>query len=315
MSHHTIPSLQAEALYGKSQVYILRGFRALDSGDREEYQLWASLALELLGKAALAGVHPALVADPQHFESLFAACGRTISADTKTITAKTLFVRLTHLGKQFDSDHQKFCEQMSLRRNAELHSGESPFSGMAPEAWERQFWSAVDCILQIQGESLESWLGAEKAKAPQEVVTKAAEARAWEVKDRISRRKADFEKEHRNPAKLQKAKDDADKLGWWDVQKFFGGDIDCEDFVSCPACGCNAPIAGALWDEEVLEHEDPENWMEEKVRSTYVSRVFYCPTCTLYLDGSEEVQAADLPAEFVREELREMEFEPEYGND
>jgi len=28
------------------------------SGDLDEYQLWASLALELLGKAALARIHP-----------------------------------------------------------------------------------------------------------------------------------------------------------------------------------------------------------------------------------------------------------------
>lgn len=54
------PSLAPEALYAKSKIYIRRGFRAQSDGDIEEYQLWASLALELLGKAALAKVHPAL---------------------------------------------------------------------------------------------------------------------------------------------------------------------------------------------------------------------------------------------------------------
>jgi hypothetical protein len=68
------PTLAAEALYAKSQVYIRRALRAQSSGEAEEYQLWASLALELLGKAALAKVHPALIADPQHYQSLFAAC-------------------------------------------------------------------------------------------------------------------------------------------------------------------------------------------------------------------------------------------------
>jgi hypothetical protein len=46
------PALDSEALYTKSQVYIQRGFRAKGAGDAEEYQLWASLSLELLGREA-----------------------------------------------------------------------------------------------------------------------------------------------------------------------------------------------------------------------------------------------------------------------
>src|SRR4051794_17617854 len=104
-------ALSADALFAKSQVYIQRAFRAQSANDFEEYQLWASLSLELLGKAALARVHSALVADPQHYESLFAACGKPISPDVKTITAKTLFTRLGHLEKSFDARRQRFCEQ------------------------------------------------------------------------------------------------------------------------------------------------------------------------------------------------------------
>jgi hypothetical protein len=91
------PALTRDALYAKSQLYIRRGLRAQADNDTEEYQLWASLALELLGKAALSNVHPALVADPTHSNSLFAACGRQLSPNLKTITATTLFERLSHL--------------------------------------------------------------------------------------------------------------------------------------------------------------------------------------------------------------------------
>src|SRR6266487_41154 len=118
MNPKTNPALEREALYAKSQVYIRRGLRAQTDNDTEEYQLWASLALELLGKAALAKIHPALVADPLHYQSLFAACGRQISTDIKTIAAKTLVERLGHIEKRFDLRHQKFCGQLALRRNA-----------------------------------------------------------------------------------------------------------------------------------------------------------------------------------------------------
>lgn len=313
MSSSPLPSLQAEALYAKSQVYIKRGFRALDVGDREEYQLWASLALELLGKAALASVHPALVADPNHFQSLFAACGRVISADTKTITAKTLFARLSHLEKTFDNRHQTFCEQISLRRNAELHSGESPFPGMAPDAWEREFWSAAECILKMQGETLESWLGAEKAKAPKEVIAQAEIARQWEVKDRISRHRDDFESRFKDPKNREKAREKAKILGWRDIEKLFKKVPEGELYEECPACGCNAPISGDVWDEETIESE--EEWWGEKVRVHYISQEFHCPTCFLSLGDSDEILAAGLPSEFDHEEVREREFEPDYGND
>ena len=48
-------ALSADALMGKSQVYIGRALAAKAAGSMGEYQLWASLALELVGKATLAG--------------------------------------------------------------------------------------------------------------------------------------------------------------------------------------------------------------------------------------------------------------------
>ena len=82
-------ALSSDALMGKSQAYMGRALAA-KPGSKGEYQLWASLALELVGKAALARIHPCLVADPQSKVSLFAAAGMSISPDIKTITATTL---------------------------------------------------------------------------------------------------------------------------------------------------------------------------------------------------------------------------------
>ena len=92
MTDRQIPTaITQEGLLGKSRVYIRRAFRAKGGGDLDEYQLWASLALELLGKAALAKIHPSLVVDPTHFKSLFAASGIIVSTDVKTINAATLY--------------------------------------------------------------------------------------------------------------------------------------------------------------------------------------------------------------------------------
>jgi hypothetical protein len=320
MKPTTNPALERDALYAKSQLYIGRGLRAQAAKDTEEYQLWASLALELLGKAALAKVHPALVADPTHSPSLFAACGRQLSADIKTIGAKTVFERLGHIEKSFDTRHQKFCEQMAFRRNAELHSGESPFSGMSPEAWEREFWGAVETVLGMQDESLESWLGAESAKAPAEIIEKAEEALQWAVKNRIARCKDDFEKKYQDPKRRQETIEASKKLTWNDYTWHGRGR------ATCPACFATGFIGGTIWDEEVIDTESGWSGTDDRgefygeppmetVRKTFNVEAFACPVCALRLYGTKEIAAAQVPEEFTTEEVREIEFEAEYGND
>lgn len=320
MKATTNPALERDALYAKSQVYIRRGLRAQADKDTEEYQLWASLALELLGKAALAKVHPALVADPTHYQSLFAACGRQLSPDIKTITAKTLFERLSHIEKDFDSRHQKFCEQMALRRNAELHSGESPFSGMSAEAWEREFWGAIEIVLGMQDETLESWLGAEDSKAPAKIIEQAEEALQWAVKHRITRCKEDFEKKLQDPKRRQETIEESIKLTWNDYT------WDGRDRCTCPSCRSSGFLGGTLWNEEVIESDpgwqdygpDGEEYGEppsEVVEKTFTVETFVCPVCGLRLYGKNEIAKADLPEEFSSREAREREFEEEYGND
>lgn len=315
MKPTTNPALEREALYAKSQVYIRRGFRAQADEDTEEYQLWASLALELLGKAALAKVHPALVADPNHYQSLFAACGRQLSPEIKTIAAHTLFERLSHIDKAFDSRHKKICEQMALRRNAELHSGESPFSGMSPEAWEREFWGAVEVVLKMQAESLESWLGAEDSKTPAQILEQAEEAMQWAVKHRIERCKEDFTKKYQDPKQRAKILEDTKRFRYWEWPQFMnmaGGGIDQAD---CPACTATGMRSGSLWNEEVSDDQDPEDPGTEWVDLTYVTEEFLCPTCGLRLFGTKEIKAGGLSEEYTKSEARERDFGEEYGND
>lgn len=315
MTKPTSAALDKESLYAKSQVYIRRGLRAHGHGDTEEYQLWASLALELLGKAALAGVHPALVADPTHVQSLFSACGRQIASDIKTIGAKTLFDRLSHIDKAFDSRHQKFCDQIAIRRNAELHSGESPFSGMDATVWEREFWGAIEVILNMQFLSLESWLGAQDAKAPQELLKQAEKATFWAVKNRISRSREDFEVKYKDPKKRSELIALGSNRSQNDFSKKFNVEIDEIVRDECPACGTSGFLGCHLWQEEVVDEVNPDDPMIEYTDETYTCEEFVCTTCDLHLFGTKEVAAAGFDNEFVVRVERERDFEPGYGND
>src|SRR5690606_14137761 len=120
---------------------------ARDAGDQGLFHMWAALALELLGKSALAHVHPTLVADPTKFNSLLAACGRLDTDDVRSIAAKTVYERLRVLSKSYDQRAADFCMLMANRRNEELHSGSSPTTDLKPDAWVPEFWRIAEIIL------------------------------------------------------------------------------------------------------------------------------------------------------------------------
>ncbi|WP_155985226.1 MULTISPECIES: hypothetical protein [unclassified Thioalkalivibrio] len=315
MNKRISPAFSEEALFSKSKIYMARGLRAKNEVALDEYQLWASLALELLAKSSLSTIHPALVADPTHYQSLFSACGHPLSPDVKTITAKTLFERLSHVSKKFDKRIQKFCEQQALRRNSEIHSGESPFSGMSPDAWEAKFWHAAYTLLDIQGKELEQWLGADEAQAPRQLLGDARKATSMMVQTRIDHALEDFKSTHKSEKKREELIEESKKAKSWAYYDKFDFYVDGYDLHECPACGGMGVMGGTQYDEEISDDQDPYDPFTEYVEITYATEEFACPVCGLRLHGAQEVNASSLPEEFYEREEREREFEPDYGND
>jgi hypothetical protein len=306
-------ALNKDALLAKSQIYIRKALTRKALGDPEEYQLWASLALELIGKSALSNIHPSLIADPQHYQSLFAASGVNVSTDIKTITAKTLFERLQHLIKPFDERVKIFCNQVANRRNAELHSGDVPFAATRTERWEAEYWYAIDIILNFMGFTLESWLGADDAAIPQEILAGAEFAKRHSIEVRVERSRDAFNA--RKKADRDKAIDFALKSNIHDFPRLFGSYIDGTWEVECPSCKAKAFIAGEMVSQEVVDTQGDQYNVWETVEREFSGEQFRCPTCDLHLDGYDELNIADLKTEYTDTDEREMEYEPDYGND
>ncbi len=305
-------AINGDALHAKSKVYIGRAMTRKTEGDLDEYQLWASLALELLGKAALAQKHPSLVVDPNHWQSMFVAAGVNVTTDVKTITAKTLFERLVHLVPRFDKTIQKFCQDIAERRNAELHSADLPFKTMKLDAWEARYWHACDTILHQMESSLEQWLGAADAAAPRQLLDEAAKALEAAVKLRVAAAKEQFEA-------LKKAERDrlSAEAGIREPHHqtvLFKGRYDEIWTECCPACNCLAFVAGDQTGENISEERD-EYAIWEIVEREFVGEEFRCPTCDLTLMGNDEIDAAGINYIHEDQQEREMEYEPDYGND
>lgn len=313
MTADIAPALNSEAVLGKSKAYILRALARKQGGDLDEYQLWASLALELFGKAALARIHPSLIADPTHFQSLFAASGINISTDIKTIAAHTLYERLRHLSQAFDEKAKVFCTTISQRRNAELHSGETPFKTMKVDAWESHYWHCAYVILSTMKLNLDDWLGLTQAEAPKGILAHGREVKAKAVTIRIERHKEQFEA--RKKADREAALKDAEHKEAYHYRGLFTLLSDEEWGIACPACSGRAFLAGVQIAEEVIDTHFDEGNAWESVAKEYAAEQFHCPVCNLWLDGIDELEATGLDTSHEETEEREMQYEPEYGND
>lgn len=312
MPSNVFVAINGDALHAKSKIYIGRALAGKETGALDEYQLWASLALELLGKAALSHKHPCLVVDPNHSPSLFVAAGISATTDVKTITARTLFERLAHLIPRFDKTIQKFCQDIAERRNAELHSADLPFQTMRLEAWEARYWHACDTILIEMRSSLEEWVGAADAQAPRRLLEQAEEALRAAVRLRVEAAKERF-------AELKKSErerlaTEANSREPLNQATLFKGNYDEIWIEICPACGCRAFMTGEQTGEDISEEND-EQAMWEIVDREFVGDEFRCPTCDLTLVGRDEIDFAGLNYIHEDQQEREMEYEPDYGND
>lgn len=306
-----------DSLWNKSKIFVDRAIRARDNDDSTDFHLWAAIALELLGKAALSAIHPTLVADPNDIESLLSAAGRATGTNRRSITAKTLFDRLNKVVPEFEERLKRECMLMANRRNAELHSGESPIDGLDPRAWVPSFWRAADVLLRHQGKTLADWLGTDEATRVGAVLEDAAELTRQTVAARIERRRNDFNT--RYPPDSPERQLEELRAASRPIPPRLLTAADAFEDTPCPSCGTRGWLFGSVGDEEYVEveYEDGE-WGPMTVqilKTRYDVEEFHCPECGLRLEGRDEIAIADLPPDFEREEEQEPDYEPEYGNE
>ena len=308
-------AMTQETLFAKAKLVIERGIRDRDRNEQDTFQLWAAVSLELLAKSALGKIHPALVADPTHLTSLLFAVGHLDSTDIRTIQAKTVYERCKRVVHGFDETCERFCNALAHARNAELHSGASPFGSIPLERWQPKYWSVVEILLTAQGLKLNDFLGETEAVAAAKIILDAREALVAAVQGRVKRHSSEF--------LLRGNPDEQQRLRELSAAAVRLMSNESEVPQACPACQCLGRLSGELVHERELSSEpddiDPEtgealSWTR-MVEETYASDSFWCPTCRLELDGEEEVEAAQLPDSFTFETAKEYDGSDEYGNE
>lgn len=276
----TPPSWDPEALYLKAERYV-QHMSTYDS-DAWEYALWASLSLEFLGRAALANVSPALLAETDKgWSSLYHALGFTPTEERfapKSIAISEVFRRLTAILPDFTKEHESFGILHTGRRNTELHSGQPAFDGIKGSVWQPRFYQTCKILLTSMGMNLRDFVGENEAGVAEQLITAAADDSAKAVKGDVEAHK-----------KVWLGKGD-DERATQSAQATLWASRQAGHRVECPACASQALVVGEPVTAPIQRLNDGEITETQE----YLPNRFECIACGLKIAGLSRLAVVDL---------------------
>lgn len=299
-----------DELLAKAGLYLERAAEA----DRSTalFPFWCFLALEHVGRAALAHVHPVLLADPQEGKFLLHAFGFQTDAP-RSVTAKTVFDRCKTVVPEFTDRDFKFCMSLMHLRNEELHTGAAVLEDVPLSQWLARFYGACRTLLKHMELDLADLLPASELEGAEAMLAQDAETVLSEVKEAIGRARHEF---------LERT--DADRQEALEEAKARATQIRLSDGVvaDCPACSGKGRISGeTVTVTERRLREDHLYW-----ETIVLPTEFSCLACGLYLTEYQRLEAAQLggqytvehwadPVEYYGDQAIQAYMEPDYGND
>jgi hypothetical protein len=183
-----------DAFFAKAQRYIEEMLE--NDADAWKFGFWSSLSLELLVKAALANISPALVADGSDWSNVLYAVGQLPNQKKfvpRTADVAVLIRNVENAYPEFTKEMLDFAVSHISKRNGEIHSGALPFDDVAAASWMPRFYLVCDFLLTRMGESLESLLGKETADEANEYIKAHQDEAAKAVQQNINAHKTLWE--------------------------------------------------------------------------------------------------------------------------
>ncbi len=310
------PSLWSEdALLTKARVYVQRA-SDVETGSGLE-QLFSLIGLELLARASLARVHPALLADPSDGPNLLFAFGFGEPRPPRSVPIATVFRRCRVVVPSFTEEFVKDGVALMALRNEELHSGGLVLETLRSSAWQPQYYKLCDVLLAHLGFGLADFFPPGRATAASTILSELAADVESDIKQRVADRARAFAALQNDVRALRIAKASA-------VSEVAG---DRQLRVPCPACGSPALVGGET--SGISEPRTGDGEIERDVR--ILPTTFRCLACELPLEGHAELFHAGLGDEYsVTDTEDPLEYygidpleylsaedlvEPDYGND
>ena len=274
----------SDSILNKAQVYaeVMLSFPR----DDWKFALWSTLTLELLARASLATISPALVADigssRQHtWHNLLYSLNiqpNSTNFVPRSIDISEVFRRLQELVPNFTPELRDYCIGHLNRRNSELHSGATPFVGVGLNSWIPDYYRSCAALLEFMNDSLDRFFGSSEAQFARTVIAASQDESAKSIRRAIEAHKTVWE-----------SNSDGDKevlirqSSTWATRQL-------GHRVQCPACKCVAILTGAatapptktITEDEITEKQE------------FLPARFECVACSLKISGLSQLSAAGL---------------------
>ena len=275
-----------DLLWSKARSYMERALDVPREGDL--FPFWASLALELLARAALARVSPTLLAetgdsDGRHLLHALGLEPKVKAYVPKSITTADVLTRCEQVVPSFTKEVELFCRGFTNKRNEELHSGGTPFAALSNHTWLPRFYEATRLLLDFQGKQLADFVGQEEAKAAQVMLQAVADEAAKSVQKQINAHAEVWK------GKKPEERERLEKAGENHARPWKG------HVVKCPACGSHALLTG----EEIKQQPPSLEGEELVVRSVVLPTALECVACGLGIHSHSQLYAAGLGGQFT----------------
>lgn len=295
-----------EEYWSKARLYIRRAQST--ENDDGLYPFWMSLALEFIARAALSKVSPVLNADPKDLGSIYFALGFEDIGTPKTVPLHAVFGRCVKVVNNFDDQHRKFCDFLSVQRNEELHTGSLPFEGLKLQDWLQRYYEVLDILCCHLERNLEDLLGPEEAEGAREVLKASAKGMESLVKQLIADHRRAFDA--RPEEDKQKLRGDAEF-------RSLMSHTELSEVVACPACSSKNLVTGRPIRKSRPYYEDDS--LLEAV--TCLSESYLCSACNLSLPSASHLQWSGVEPQFTvsletsLHDHQQFEYYEEYMND
>ena len=176
----------SEALFNKALIYVGE-MEKYTSGDWQ-FGFWASLSLELIARAALSHVSPTLLANGKDWQNVQHALGRpstSVGFKPSSRDYREVLSILTKIVPDFTKEFVDSCVRQSVRRDAEVHTGEEAFAGLGTASWLPQYYAACKVLLESMAKNLSDLF--DNPKAAEELVASLQDTAAKAVQQDIEK--------------------------------------------------------------------------------------------------------------------------------
>lgn len=271
--------------------------------DDWQFGFWSVLCLEMIVRASVSNVSPALIADAKDWNNILFALGKESGGSKispKSIDISEVLNRAESMFPTFNREMVNACTLHFQRRNGELHSGALPFDGLNTSAWLPQYYVSCAALLETIGVPMTQIFGPEEAATATTLIQALKDDAAKAVKGTINAHKTIWEE--KDLAERNKLAKQAETLS-----------IRADGHrVPCPACQSVGLVQGTPAGPEAAKLEDGMI----VVRQPMLPSHFDCKACGLKIVGYSKLSACGLggtftstfindPTEYFEEEFRD----------